>query len=195
MVFWVGSSTFLDCTLLEGVVHLQRDGVEANTAAAADELIAEEAHEAAQAAAKKAKKKKAKARKQQALSDAKSASALPPPASEASTGASLQAQQDVGPMATLEQRSPSGTRGCDMPADQHAAGLQAQLQYMTMHDSALPTLCEHAAEHEQVVKSAAADVGFSAGSAMAEGNIQAGNAAFLDQLFSCPITQVTRGYL
>ena len=142
-----GSSTFLYCNLLKGVVQLQRDGLnarqqkqrkadEARTAAAteeliaeeasavaavAEELIAEEAHEAAQAAAKKAKKKKAKARKQQARSEATSAS--PPAASKASTGAGLQAQQDVGHNATPEQASPSGTRGQEMPPDQDAAGL------------------------------------------------------------------------
>ena len=187
-LFLIGSSILLGCTLLKGVVHLQRDGVEANTAAAAEELIAEEAHEAAQAAAKKVKKKKAKARKQQARSDATSASALPPASSEASTAASLQAHQDVGPKPTSEQSSPSGTKGCEMPPDQHAAGLQIHLQHTTMHDFAMPSFCKHAAEDEPVFRPAAADVGFCAGSAMAD-NVQTGNAAFL-QLFTCPITQV-----
>ena len=189
------ASTFLSCTLLKGVKHLQRDGVdarrqaeEASAAAAAEELIAEEAHEAAQAAAKKAKKKKAKARKQQARSDATSAS--PPAASEASAGISLQAQQDVGPMATSEQSSPSGTRDCEMPPDQDAAGLQMQLQHMTVPDCAMPILHKPDVEDEQTLTSASADDGESLGHAVADDESQAGNASFLAQLLCCPITKV-----
>lgn len=153
--------------LLKGVIHLQREGAdarqqkqrkaeEASAAAAAEELIAEEAREAAQAAAKRAKKKKAKACKQQARSDATSAS--PSAASESSAGVSLQAQQDAISMATLEQGSPSGTRGCEMPPDQDAAGLPMQLHHMTVHDYAMPTIHEPAAKDEQVLTSASADV-------------------------------------
>ena len=185
--------------LLKGLEHLQREGrdarqqkqrkaEEASAAAAAEELIAEEAREAAQAAAKKAKKKKAKARKQQARSDATPASS--PAASEAAAGLSLQAQQDVGAMATLEQGSPSGTRGCEMPPDQDAAGLQVQLQHMTAPDCAMPTIHEPAAKEEQVLLSASTDVCESADSAVAHGNSPGGNATFLDQLFCCPITKV-----
>lgn len=128
----------------QGCHTLQKDAIdakqeqqkadEASAAPAAEELIAEEAHEAAQAAAKKAKKKQAKARKQQARSNATSASASPP---EASAGASLHAQQDVCPKATLEQSSSSGSRGPEMPP---AAGLQMQLQHTTVHDCAMPNL-------------------------------------------------------
>ena len=196
VIILVGSCTVSNCTLLPGVTHLQREdrgprqqeeliAEEASAAAAAEELIADEAREAAQAAARKAKKKKAKARKQQARSNATSAST-----SEASAGARLQAQQDLGSMAKLEQSSPSGTRGCEMPPDQDASGLQMQLQHMTVLDCAMPTTHEPAAEDEQALVSASTVVCESAGSAMVHGNPPGGNATFLDQLFCCPITKV-----
>ena len=203
------------CSLLRHVVHLQSEGHdamkkqweanEARAAATAEELVAEEAREAAQAAAKKAKKKKAKTRKQQTRSNATSASASPPAASEpvvselsvseaAVSGAlaesSLQAQKDVDPITTLHHISLSGSTSHGMPPDQDTAGLQAQLQQLTLHDSAMQTLPVHAVLDEEVATSAAADGGLPAGGAAAGVTPQGGHASFLDQLFCCPITKV-----
>ena len=167
---------------LEYSASLQGD---ASAAAAADSLVAEEASVAAKAAAKKAKKQKAKARRQQARSDATSGSASTPAASEpsASAEASLHRQQHAVAMATQHQSSPSGSTGQAMPPNQDTAGLQAQLQHMTAHDSAV-----HAALDEQVVTSAAG--GSPTGKAATVDASQGDDARFLNQLFCCPITKV-----
>ncbi|KAL3153168.1 hypothetical protein ABBQ38_011920 [Trebouxia sp. C0009 RCD-2024] len=94
---------------------------EGSAAAAAEQLVAEEAQEAAKAAAKKAKKQKAKARKQQARSEATSPT-------EPAAAPSLQAQQAQGPSATLHQL---GSCANGSALDRDSASQQLQLQSRT----------------------------------------------------------------
>ena len=154
-------------------LHLQR---ESSGTAAAEQLVAEEAHEAAKAAAKKAKKQKAKARKQQARSDATPASepvVSEPPAScistsepsasdispsEQSAGASLQTQQNVDPIPRLHQLSLSDNRDDGLSPDQFGDDLQPELD-MAVHAVASSTSLASAAPDEQVSTSAAAAEG------------------------------------
>ena len=178
--------------------HLVKLQGNPSVAAAADSLVADEASEAAKAAAKKAKKQKAKARKQQARSDATSASPppVPPlPASDpspigASTGGSLQRQQDVEPEAALQLSSTLDGTGHGVPPEQDTAGLHAQLHSVTVHDSAKHTLPLHAALDEQESTPAAAAAQAPEGNAAAVDASQGDDATFLDQLFCCPITKV-----
>ena len=150
---------------------------EGGAAAAAEQLVAEEAQEAAKAAAKKAKKQKAKARKQQARSGATEAAAAP----------SLQPQHALDSMATPPQLG-SSTKG---PApDKDNAGQQVQLQHRTAQDSAAHPLFAAAAQVEQVSSSAATPDGLHAGDAAAADASRGADASFLDQLFCCPITKV-----
>ena len=93
-------------------------------------------------------------------------------------------------MAALHYSSSSGSTGHGVPPDQDTAGLQAQLQHMTVHDSAMHTLPVHAALEGQLCTSAAAG-GFLTGSAAAVDASQGDDARFLDHLFSCPITKVS----
>ena len=137
--------------------------------------MAEEAREAAKAAAKKAKKQKAKARKQQARSGADSAA-------ESSAGASLQAEQDVEPMATLHQSRPPGSTA--VSPDEHTAGLQTQLQHVSVHNSDMHTLPAPALLDEEASISGAADA------LSAIDTSRGADESFLDQLFCCPITKV-----
>ena len=166
-------------------MHLQ--GAHGDSAtAAAEQLMAEEAHEAAQAAAKKAKKQKAKARKQQACSDATSSSQ--PLASP--TGSSLQPQQDPDPKATLLQSSPSKSGGEDFLRDQAPNPFQSDMQHRTAQDSAVPVQPVHTALGEQKSTSHRSASGVPAASAAAVDAFPGAHATFLDQLFCCPITKV-----
>ena len=164
----------------EELLHLQGEG---SAAAAAEELVAEEAKEAAKAAVKKAKKQKqkAKARKQQTLSDAT-------PTSEPASETSLQNQLDVEPIATLVQSSPSRRTSCGLSPDQHTAGVQPQLQHMTVQASAAMIVAEQSALDEQASLTAAApsDVGNAAAATVSS----EADAEFLDRLFCCPLTKV-----
>ncbi|KAL3153552.1 hypothetical protein ABBQ38_011880 [Trebouxia sp. C0009 RCD-2024] len=105
---------------------------EGSAAAAAEQLVAEEAQAAAKAAAKKAKKQKARARKQQARSEATSPT-------EPAAAASLQARQALDPSATLHQLALSETKRTESTPDQDHAGQQVQLQHDTVQDSAVHT--------------------------------------------------------
>ena len=118
------------------VCTLQGEG---SAAAAAEQLVAEEAQEAAKAAAKKAKKQKAKARKQQACSEATSptepAAALCPPTPE--------------PVVTLHQTDPSESSASGSSPDKDSPSQQLQLQHGTAQDTAVHPSSVPAPQHDR----------------------------------------------
>ena len=100
------------------------------TAAAAEQLVAEEASEAAKAAAKKAKKQKAKARKQQAHSDA--ITAQQPSASQPSASPPLDSESSASqPSASQTSNSPSSASQTSGSRSSAESVLQAQ-QHMQL---------------------------------------------------------------
>ena len=154
------------------MMHLQGQH---SAAAAAEQLVAEQASEAAQAAAKKVKKQNEWKLILQV-----------PSASEPPAGASMQPQQIVEPIAPLHQRSPSGSK-CAGESD--TAGLQTQPQHLAVHNSAMRTLPAPTLLDEHVSASDAAADEYFAGNPAIDAS-RGADPTFLDQLFCCPITKV-----
>ncbi|KAL3142061.1 hypothetical protein ABBQ32_004689 [Trebouxia sp. C0010 RCD-2024] len=153
---------------------------EGSAAAAAEQLVAEEAQEAAKAAAKKAKKQKAKARKQQARSDAISPS---------EAGAAL-SPQTPEPTATLHHQAGSLESSANgSTPDRDSPDQQLQLQHRTAQGSTAHASSVATALIEQGSSSAAATDGLCNGAAAVDAS-RGADAIFLDQLFCCPITKV-----